>query len=130
MTVTVYDLATGKITRIVSAPGALAFRQAGAEEGFIEGKANDVLQYVLDGQVVDRPQMTAALDKTFILANTEDVATVSGLPEPCTVTFKGQQYEVTDGSFGFHVDIPGTYVVDIEAWPHLPATFTVEAVEA
>lgn len=127
MTVTVYDLATGKITRIVSAPGALAFRQAGAEEGFIEGKANDVLQYVLDGQVVDRPQMTAALDKTFVLANTEDVATVSGLPVPCTLEFNGNSYDITDGCFEFTTNTEGSYTFMFSAWPYLDATFTVEA---
>ncbi len=140
MTVTIYDLATGEIMWTVDAPTGLAQQQAGSGQGWVVGSGDSATQHVYLGLIADRPAMPGTLDKTQIVvataeqvaAGTADKATISNLPDECTVTvtFKGQQYEVMDGSFGFNSDIPGTFEVKVECWPYLDAEFTVEAVEA
>lgn len=99
------------------------------ETSYVHGSFSGKTYYVVNGVPELRPAMPGALNKTTIAADKMDTAIISNLPEPCMVTFKDQQYEVTDGSFGFTADLPGTYEVKVEAWPHLDAFFTVEAVE-
>ncbi len=131
MDVTVYNLETGRIERIITASISLAQNQAGYGESWLVGSANPCFQYVdlVTGLIAQRPTMPGTLDKPQILADGLDLATISNLPQPCTVTFAGQTYLVEDGEFAFTADIHGSYIVEVEAFPHLPATFTVEAIE-
>ena len=78
---------------------------------------SDATHYIDLGVATALLDMPGALDKTSITANGTDQATINNLPQPCTVTFKDQQYEVTDGSFGFTADIHGAYTARVEAWP-------------
>jgi hypothetical protein len=81
--------------------------------------------------VAARPTFSGSLDKTAISANGTDAATLSGLPNPTTVTLTGPQgrntYTVTDGSFALTTAWPGAYRIDIDPFPQLPASFTVNA---
>lgn len=118
----------GRFIRNVYCPADAKNIQCEQGENWIVGIYDDSY-YMVDGVPAARPQMPGSLDTNTIAADASEVATISNLPQPCTVTFKGQQYEVADGSFGFTVDIPGTFVVKVEAWPHLDDEFTVEAIE-
>jgi|LGVE01.1.fsa_nt_gb hypothetical protein len=125
--ITIFKTGSGRITGRVECPQSAVWSQVQNGENWVAGSANDLTQYVSGGLITDRPQMSGTLNKTTITANGTDLATIANLPQPCTATFAGKQYEVMDGSFEFTVDTPGSYTVKVEAFPHLPAEFTVEA---
>lgn len=129
MNITIFDPRSGKIHRVIIAPFGVAQDQVQEGESWVGGHSDDLIHYVDGGLIVNRPTMPCTIDKPQILADGNDLATISGLPEPCTVSFKGEEYEVTDGSFSFTANIPGIFTVEIEAFPYLPATFTVEAID-
>ena len=129
MNITIFDPRSGKINRVIIAPVGVAQDQVQEGESWVDGHSNDLIHYVDGGLIVNRPTMPGTLDKPQILADGLDLATISNLPQPCTVTFSDQTYLVEDGEFAFTADIPGSYTVEVEAFPHLPATFTVEAIE-
>lgn len=132
MKVAIFDVSTGRICRIFEGPESMVAMQAQAGEEWIACAEDTIdLSHWIDPTTLlrkDRLPMPGTLDKTQILADGTDLATIHNLPG-CTVTFKGQQYPVEDGSFEFTADIPGTFIVAIEAFPYLPATFTVEAID-
>jgi formylmethanofuran dehydrogenase subunit C len=109
--------ADGVILRYGEVPEFMFGLQAQDGEVVIEGTANDALQYVLDGAVVAKHNITASLFGT----------TLSGLPVPCVVEIEGTKYEVADGSAELSFSLPGTYQVKVEARHHLPKTFEVTA---
>lgn len=87
------------------------------------------LYRIVAGEIVERP--TLAFDKTTILADGEDKATLTGLPDPCTVLVDGTPYEVTGGTLQVTSDMPATYEIEIE--DPFPAQYfkaTIHAVEA
>ena len=126
MIVTRYNKQTGVITGILCTPSP--WDRVSTEENWIGGNSNDRYQYVSNGLIVARPVMPGTLDKTTIFADGQDVATISNLP-PCTLTVNGTAYEVTDGSLQVTSNIPKTFRIEVEAFPCLPASFTVEAIE-
>lgn len=72
--------------------------------------------YVLDGEVVDRP---------------ENPATVSGsalenVPVPATIIINGTSYDTNESRVELGFSQPGTYDVKVVAWPYLDKEFTVE----
>ena len=129
MNITIFDPRSGKINRVIIAPFGVAQDQVQEGESWVDGHSDDLIHYVDGGLIVNRPTMPGTLNKTTITADSTDTAIISNLPQPCTVTFAGQTYLVEDGEFAFTADIPGSYIVEVEAFPHLPATFTVEAIE-
>lgn len=131
--ITIFETTTGRIIRTVSCPKNMINIQCRNGEEFVFFHHNIYTHYILTAfgnTPIKRPTMPGALNKPQILADGNDLATISNLPQPCTVTFAGQTYEVEDGCFAFTVDVPGTYTVRVEAWPHLDAEFVVEGVEA
>lgn len=52
-----------------------------------------------------------------MISPTVSGATVSGLPNPCTVTIEGSVYTVTDGELTLSADLSGTYDVKLSAGP-------------
>lgn len=127
MNITIFDPRSGKINRVIIAPFGVAQDQVQEGESWVGGHSDDLIHYVDGGLIVNRPTMPGTLNKSTITADSTDTAIISNLP-PCTVTFAGEAYEVTDGSFELTVDTPGTYEISVEAFPYLPATFTIEAV--
>lgn len=132
MKTAVFNKITGEIHKTVCASQSVAHIQAQIGENWVAcaEDTNDLKHWINPITLLreDRPVMPGTLDKPQILADGNDLATISNLPQPCTVTFKGQQYPVEDGSFSFTANIPGSYTVEVEAFPYLPATFTVEAI--
>lgn len=136
MNITIFDPRSGKINRVITAPFGVAQDQVQEGESWVGGHSDDLIHYVDGGLIVNRPTMPGTLNKPQIIVataeqladGTADLATISNLPD-CIVTFKGQEYPVVDGSFSFTTNIPGIFTVEVEAFPYLPATFTVEAIE-
>jgi len=85
-----------------------------------------------NGEVAKRLVMPIVYDKTEIFADTEDAITLTGLPDPCTVTYIGpgftQDGEVTGGTAVFTTDTPGTHTVKVVAFPYLDWEGTFNAV--
>lgn len=75
--------------------------------------------YVLNGVIVQRPIL--AFDKTSIAADDTDTATLAGLPDPCTVSIDGTEYEVTGGTLEVTSPLPATYHVEITDENAFPA---------
>lgn len=85
--------------------------------------------YVSNGQIVTKAPLPA-IDKTTVIANGSDVATVSGLPNP--TKFAIPQIldfgEVTDGVLELTFDTPGQYKVFLDAGPaYLRSEVTIHA---
>lgn len=77
-----------------------------------------------------RPDIAYTLSKPTIIADGTDTLTISGLPNPCQVTWPdGLQSEVTDGEIIFGTDLPGFHEFKLEAFPYKDLTITVEATE-
>lgn len=131
ITAAIYKISSGEIIRIVSSPLSMVRDQCRDGEAWVvcSTSARDGSHYVDCGVISTRPAMPGSLNKTCIRADGTDYATVLGLPKPCTVTFCETPYEIDDGEFCFTVDLPGTYEITVEAFPFLPAKFTVKGEE-
>ena len=75
--------------------------------------------------IVPRPTLRISVDKTAIVANGTDAATIRGLPSPCEMIQdpgepEEQRVNVTGGGFVFTAENPGTYQFRIERFPFLP----------
>jgi hypothetical protein len=130
MIVTVYEIETGRIHRIVDAPNGLAQLQAGDGESWVVGKSDDRTQYVSGGLIADRPAMSGALDKASITA--AETATLTG-PPAATVEIVGPvNGSGTLDADGIEIgsDVPGIYTVRVQLWPYLDAEYQLEITEA
>ena len=74
-----------------------------------------------------RPEMPAAIDKTEILANGIDVATITGIPVGSSVAIDSEAWAVDDGVFELTVDTPGEYRISISCWPYLDKELIIHA---
>jgi len=96
------------------------------------GEVDDLYVDVATETVRRREPCPGDLDRPKVAADGTDTATISGLPEPCGVEVVSGQTRVRrtveDGVIEIAVDTPATYEVTVEAWPHLPTTFRIEAV--
>lgn len=73
--------------------------------------------YVPDGTLTPRPDL-AGFDKTSILADGADTATLSGLPDPCMALINGLEHTITGGTLELDADYPGTWRVEIRYFPY------------
>lgn len=119
----VYDPATGKIySHGYCPPDQVAIQAQPPHEVIVveDGDTDFDLHYVVEGERAARPAFPVDFDKTEILADDTDVATMSGLPQPCVVKVDGEEYIVSDGVLEISSPMPATYVVEIDHWPYLP----------
>lgn len=124
---TVYDPASGRIVR-TGATHITAF-EAEAEEGFAvaEGFADDTLHYVLDGQIVDRPQFPVAREAS-VPADGETTFTLAELPEGTEVQIDdGAPIVLPDTTLELTFDAPGTYTLYLRRFPYIDAQVTIHA---
>lgn len=81
-------------------------------------------KWVKRGELKDRPPLPVAIDRTTITSDGQDEARLTGLPVPCDVTIEGPDgrstVTVDDGELALTADVPATYAVAIDHWPHLP----------
>jgi hypothetical protein len=84
---------------------------------------------VLDGidTVIDKPELAVMIDKTEILADGDDAAILTGLPNPCVIilddpdpTVETTMTEVFGGGFEFAAATPGVYTLEVRRFPFLP----------
>jgi hypothetical protein len=121
----------GEITRTGFCQDHLISQQAGPGEQGIEGFAKDTLHYIdatYPPTIHEKTEMQATIDKTEILSDGTDEATISNLPIPCTLSVNGDMYQVEDGEFSLSTEIPGTYEIVCSSVINLTKTFSVEAI--
>ena len=128
MDITIYDVSSGVINRIVSCPDNLINSQCLENESFILGAFNDENYYINQDNAIMKPIQDTTLSNTSVLANEIDAVVLQHLPIPCTVTVANIVYEVDDGTLEISFDTPGEYPVIVTAFPCLDKTFTVEAI--
>jgi len=111
MIATIFNIDTGEIHRCVTCHESIVRNQLLPGEWYTPGYSNDVTQYVdLDtGEITDKAQMPAVIDKTTLVADSVDAVNISGLPIPCLVQVEETVYQVDDGEFSTTVDLPGPY---------------------
>lgn len=123
----VYENLTGKITKTGRCPVDMVALQAGDGRTVIEGTANDLTEYVVAGAVTPKPAMPVVIDKTEVTADGVDTATMTGLPDPCTLRVQGENHLVEGGEAEVSFDLSGQYVVKIVAFPYLDFEVTINA---
>ena len=128
MDITIYDVSSGVINRIVSCPDNLINSQCLENESFILGAFNDENYYINQDNAIMKPIQDTTLSNTSVLANEIDAVVLQHLPIPCTVTVANAVYEVDDGTLEISFDTPGEYQVTVTSFPYLDKTFTVEAI--
>ena len=74
-------------------------------------------------------ELPLSTDRREFKADGVDTLEFTGLPVPCTVYVGPDRLIVEDGSLVLTADTPAEYEVRFDAWPYLPTTITVEAVQ-
>ena len=104
--------ADGAIVVEWTCPDSMIERQVSAGNSYLRsnGKSGESHYVDLNGpSIVER----ASIDPSVSTSSGE--ATLSGLPDPTTVKWSGQQAEATGGEATVQVDEPGTYTLTLEA---------------
>jgi hypothetical protein len=97
---------------------------------YIDGEFGGTSFYVKENTVTPRPTFTLTADKTSIVADGQDVITISGLPEgECDVQLWGavnDQWTQT-GDIQLTANIPGAYQIRVSQWPYQEQEITFNA---
>jgi hypothetical protein len=136
-----YNLSTGQILRGGQCdPSLLAEQPQNPAEGAMTPSQKvyprdwyiDVTQ--LPPVETARPAFTGTIDKTSLTSNGTDACTLSGLPNPATITVigpSGQSQQtattVTTGSFKFTTTASGKYSLYVSAFPMKDYNVTIWA---
>ena len=86
------------------------------DKQMMEGIADRDLQYIKNGQVIDRPVQSTELHGTVL----------TNLPEPCTIFINGTPYECVSDTAELEFDQPTIYTIRVEAWPYQEWSTTYE----
>nr|WP_273288399.1 hypothetical protein [Methylorubrum populi] len=122
---------TGRLDTVYSEPRISYYRRLNAGQRLVMGEGGLTTHYVeFVGDVRapvlrPRPELDSTFDKSEIAVR--EGTTISDLA-PASVTFEGPvkgQHEHPGGDLVVGWTVPGTYTVTIEAFPALPATFTL-----
>ena len=123
--------ATGEILRLVSAPSEMLVMQKQAGEFILFGDANDLTDYIYQGEIVARATQPTTLNKLTLTADGIDTITLSNAPSGTfTATNTTTRETVTgaiNGTDSFLTTIQGTYKIKIESWPYLDFEVTINA---
>lgn len=87
-----------------------------SEDPWIEGEWYGQPVYVLNGEVVPRPENPTTISGL----------TLSNVPVPAQVVIDTTVYETNVSTVELAFDYPGTHTVKVIAWPHLDKEFQVE----
>lgn len=79
--------------------------------------------------VMQKRRLFVSWDKTQVLADGIEEATLTVLPTPCTVYVDGTATIVDDGSFEFAAADPGVYTIAIDEVQYLRAEWKVQAID-
>jgi hypothetical protein len=118
-----YEPQTGRIFRtLLIEPHMVELYEAEGETLF-QGEGTGGIDYIDLTQsppvITPRPAMQVTQNTTAITADGSDAMTLSGLPEPCTVTIGDTVYNVSDGALEWATLMPATYQIRVEAFPYL-----------
>ena len=93
--------------------------------------AYQAAHYVADGVVLERTEMAPTVSSTSIAADGVAVATIAGLPIPCTIAVSGPvphpATELTEDAVDFTADVAGDYTISITATAFLPWSVVIHA---
>lgn len=85
--------------------------------------------------ILDRPAVPYHVDKTVIFAGGSDIATISGLHDPCDIVIDDPDplvetitTTVTGGGFEFAAENAGIYTIQIDKFPFRLLTLQIVAV--
>lgn len=121
-----YDVASGEITRI-----GTCREDDLALQGTIIAPVGDFVRdsthYVSAGVVTPKTASAAIIDKTTIVADGVDTATISGLPNPSLLDVNGSEVTVTDGTLELTTSLPGSYVIRLRNPAHFEMKWKVTA---
>lgn len=122
---------TGRLDTVYSEPRISYYRRLNAGQRLVMGDGGLLTHYVefvgdAHAPVLrPRPQFEQSFDTTEIAVR--EPATLAGLP-PATISFEGPvkgRHEHPGGDLVVGWTVPGTYTVTVEAFPYLPAEFTL-----
>lgn len=112
-----YNTLTGQLLSQFKVTNAdiLALQSLGPDQAF-NTTVSHWGQYVdlVTEQAVDKADLGAVWDKSALTANGIDVATLSGLPIPCTVYLDDAPHIVVDGTFEFSANDVGEYKIRVD----------------
>lgn len=118
-------------TRLLQDQGGEGLAVLAMSDFDVEQPWSDTHMVVMDPEPRLEPRPSLAFDKTSIVADGEDTATLTGLPDPCTVIVDDEAYEVTGGTLEIASDMPAVYRIEIEdPFPYLPFVAEITAHEA
>lgn len=121
---TVFD-ADGVILRTGSAPDNMIGIQAmAAGESVLPIQADQVTQYISNGQVADKLPIQATLTANPITRPAR--AEFTNLPATCDITVNGQTYPCTAGFANIGFNLPGVFPVRVSALHMIDQEFSVE----
>jgi hypothetical protein len=89
--------------------------------------ASQATNYVVDGQLVARPVADIRITKTEFPANKRARATITGLPDPCTLFIDGEPVAVDGGRLELTADMPATYSIAFDQFPFMPWSAEITA---
>tara|TARA_R110000787_G_scaffold285016_1_gene399568 strand:- start:483 stop:908 length:426 start_codon:yes stop_codon:yes gene_type:complete len=75
----------------------------------------------------NQENLLAEFDKLSVTADGVDIATITGLPIPCTVNIDGNSYDVPNGTFEFTAIAIGTYEVSVDEIAYLRKDWVINA---
>lgn len=109
-----YRVVSGEILGYYTVPADQFLQQAKGGEAMLECPLVDPAEYYVDaGQLQLRELAAPALDRTIILADGVDQATLSGLPASCHLRVNGEVWGVNTGSFTISSVGPGVVTVEL-----------------
>jgi len=134
----VYDTATGVIRRTGSCPDDMVSVQPQSGQSVMQGQADNSTQYISGGLVTNKPALGATIDLTTVVANGVAVVTISNLTGVTNYRVIGpiisdnigptaSTGSVSEGTLQVDFDLPGTYLILLEAVNKLSQTFTITA---
>jgi hypothetical protein len=97
-----------------------------------DGEADMATRYFVAGVPIDRPVMHITTDRTEIIADGADSATMTDIPEDARTLIDGPvtagPFPVKGGILAFSADLPGHYTIRFELFPYLPFEVAIHAV--
>lgn len=116
-----YDIATGEIVGNFTGLAEQVPYQLLEGQSFVKGKSDDLIHYIVDGVITDKPSMDLTLDKSAIIANGVDEAVIGNVPIGAVC----QGVEIDDGELIFTTDKVAEHVLKFELFPYLDGEVTI-----
>lgn len=107
-----YDPTNGRILFVGEVPDSMIELQSGP---LYEGEANQLTQYIVDGELHDRPANPTVVTGSVL----------TNVPVPATLKVDGVVYQTNEATIELDFPNPGTYKIVVESWPHLNGEYEI-----